>query len=616
MMNHKKIKSLYVIFPLIFLMIFSNNVYALDFDLECPENKVVIIRTTNPDPICVFDTTATRWVEMGIAEFIEKTPDNNTYHLPEENIQNTLPEENIQNTLPEENIQNTLPEMLGGFASTILDYEYDYVPDNLSRAQSYLVTFSNGDFTEPLTIQTFSKIEPGDGPHILPSFRQEGFDTYFTIESTPSKDQIEFYNLVAKTINPGKHPELFDVSIDVLAGDNSVIISTNYAKCEITSYLPYTQDYLLFYQFSDTFGKEIRDTATIYCNGIDLEVYNEENQKIISDEQLPYTSSSDNSLKGYLVHFSGPDFDGLNTIKTFSDFSPSFDFIESPFDTITMPGNTFDSKPQFFLESLPSVDKLELYEYYAMHVNPGMPPEPVDVSVDLITGDGTILQRWNYVDCMFYDHSSFLEDSFLKFPYAETLRPEIRDKSEFTCSGNNIQIHGDKPIPKFPITVANNLEDVSEIFPAIADLDDRANSFRISAFDGEFEKTHFAENLQKFESIARDRGPLTPVNHAKQFDYGFVIESLPEKDKSKFYEFISRYVNPGKSPEPFDVSLDMVTGDKDVLYRLEYTNCGAVDFWWYLQQGTWFYQFSESGAGEIRERYIFYCNGFGVSFPE
>jgi hypothetical protein len=571
---------------------------------------------TNPNPVCVFDSTAERWVGLGIAEYIEKESDEKEFELPEENIQNTLPEENIQNTLPEENIQNTLPEMMGEFASTILGYEYDYVPDDLSRAQSYLVTFSNGDFTEPLTIQTFSKVEPGDGLHILPSFQQEGFDTYFSLESTPNQDQIEFYNLVAKTINPGKSPELFDVSIDVLAGDNSVIVSTNYAKCEITSYLPYTQDYLLFYQFSDTFGKEIRDRATIYCNGIDLISYNEENSKIISDDQLPYSPTPEKSIKGYVVHFNGPDFDGLYTIKTFSDFSPSYDFIESPFDTITLPGNTIGAKPQFFLESLPSVDKLDLYEYYAMHVNPGQPPRPVDVSIDLITGDGTILQRWNYVDCSFYDHSTFLEDSFLKFPYAESLRPEIRDKSELTCSGTNLEIHGDEPIPKFPIKDTKNIEDDSDVFPEIAKLENRANSFRISAYDGEFTQIVSAENLQKFESITRDRGPLTPINHAKQFEFGFVIESLPEKNKSQFYEFISRYVNPGKAPEPFDVSLDMVTGDKEILYTLEYTNCGAVDFWWYLQQGTWFYQFSQSGDGEIRERYIFYCNGFGVSIPE
>ena len=263
-----------------------------------------------------------------------------------------------------------------------------------------------------MTIQTFNKVQPGEGNHLRPSLQESGFDTFFSLSSTPSKDKIEFYDIVARTINPGKSPELFDVSIDVLAGDNSTIISVNYAKCEITDYLPFTQDFLLFYQFSDTIGREIRDSTTIYCNGIDLEVYNEEHQKIIPEDQLPYFPTLDDSIAGYVVHFNGPDFDGLQTIETFSDFSPSINFIETDYDVMTIPGNPLDSKPQFFLESLPSVDKLMLYKYYAMYINPGQLPEPVDVSVDLITGDGTILQRWNYNDCSLIDHNSFLEDSF------------------------------------------------------------------------------------------------------------------------------------------------------------------------------------------------------------
>jgi hypothetical protein len=590
-------KILYVTSSLILLVFISNNAYAIDYDLECPENKTIVIRTTNPNPVCVFDLTAERWVGLGIAEFIDTTPEEETVDtIPEDETIDTITEE-ITKTLPEEDGSN-LASVMGFLSSMISDIHYENIPDDLSRAQSYLVTFSNGEFTEPLTIQTFNKVQPGEGDKIIPSLQKAGFDTFFSLSSIPSKDKVEFYNIVAQTINAGKDPELFDVSIDILAGDNSSILTVNYAKCEITDYLPFTQDFLLFYQFSDTIGREIRDSATIYCNGIDLEVYNEEHPKIISKEQLPYMPSPDESIKGYVVHFNGPDFDGLHTVKTFSDFSPSINFIETDYDVMTVPGNPIDSKPQFFLESLPSVDKLTLYKYYSMYVNPGQPPKTVDVSVDLIIGDGTILQRWNYVDCSLYDHNSFLEDSFLKFSYSEKPGPEIRDRSEFTCAGNNIEIHGDEPIPTFPLRDPKNNEHKSDILPTISTQENRIKSFRISAFEGEFEKTHSTENLQKFESIRKDRGSLTPLNHAKQFAHGFLIESLPEKNKAPFYEFVSRYVNPGKAPEPFDVSLDMVTGGGDVLYTLEYVNCDAIDFMWYLQQGSWYYQFSEAGSDE------------------
>ena len=47
--------------PIVSLIFVSSNAYAVDYDLECPENKVVIVRITNPDHICVYDTTAQNW---------------------------------------------------------------------------------------------------------------------------------------------------------------------------------------------------------------------------------------------------------------------------------------------------------------------------------------------------------------------------------------------------------------------------------------------------------------------------------------------------------------------------------------------------------------------------
>ena len=76
------------------------------------------------------------------------------------------------------------------------------------------------------------------------------------------------------------------------------------------------------------------------------------------------------------------------------------------------------------------------------------------------------------------------------------------------------------------------------------------------------------------------------------------------------YEFLSRYVNPVKEPEPFDVAIDTVLGNGEILHRLQYTKCSAIDFAWYLQEANWVYQFSGKQQEEIRERYILYCIGF------
>ncbi len=586
------IKFLLFVIPTILFIFLTNgnDVSALDFDLECPENKVVVVRTTNPNPICVSDSTAQRWVILELAEIIDES---------------------------EEKTQDILTEIYESTAEIIPKIQHLTIPDDLSRAQSYLITFSDGDFTKPLTFQTFFKVEPGEEQKYLKSFYDLGFDSYFSLESIPSIDKIEFYDIVAKTINPGDTPRPFDVSIDVLAGDNSVIITIIYPKCRITEYSPYSQDFVLFYQYSDTQREEIRDRTVLYCSGLKMQVYDEKNQKIIPTELLPFIPTDNDSVQGFIAHFSGRDFDGLYTVETFSDFSPSTNFIETPFDVITVPGNPFGNKPQFFLESLPSNDKEELYRYYAMYVNPGQPPKPVNVSIDMILGDGTILQRWNYVDCIFYDYTTYLEDSLLKFNYAEDESSEIRDKSEFTCAGTNLETSTDKPISKFPIRDSKYDEKDPDLVPTVPKFEDRAQSFRITAWGGgDFEQTFTSDRFQKFEPIKRDRGPLTPITHTKQYDFGFVVESLPQKDVSVFYKFLALYINPGPAPAPFDVNIDTINGDGSILHRLQYVNCDAVDFWWYLQQANWFNQFSQKEQDEIRERYIFYCEGFGIDFPE
>jgi len=604
-LTQKKLKYLITILPLIVLVFVSNyDAFAQEIDIECPKNEVVVVRTTNPNPVCVDKSTAERWVGLKIAEIVG---------------------EQIEEK-PEELVQ----EIEESFEETIRELDKPYIPSDLSRAQSYLVTISGGELTKPVTFQTFARVDPGDKSHYIASFHDLGLETFFTLESIPSKEKTEFYNLVAKTINPGKKPELFDVGIDVLAGDNSVIITANYPKCRITNYAPFTQDTVLFYQYStnlnpletalaysestDVILEEIRDRTILYCSGLNLQVSDDEEQKIIQTELLPLTPSKDDSIQGYVVHFSGTDFDGLYTVETFSAFSPSIDFIQTPFDVITRPGFAFGSSPQFFLQSLPSKDKDELYRYFSKWINPGKPPEFVNVSIDLVTGDGTILQRWNYIDCSLFDYTINLMESFLRFTYTGEKAPEIRDRSDFSCHGVNLEIGGDVALDKFPLKDAKYLDERS-ISPKIPKSTERAQSFEVTAFGGEFTKIHVSDKLQKFEPIRKDRGPLTPLTHEKQYDFGFVIESLPQKEKIPFYEFISRYINPGKTPEPFDVFIDTINGDGTILHRLQYTNCDGVDFWWYLQQASFFYQFSQKAQDEIRERYILYCEGYAIDFP-
>jgi hypothetical protein len=478
-------------------------------------------------------------------------------------------------------------------------------------AKSYVVKFSGGEFEKTLTLDSFSRVESGDQTHYIKSFYDLGFTTNFVLESLPSKDKLEFYQLVEAYLSPGKIPELFDVEIDILAGDGSKLITANYSKCEITGYTPHTQDFILFYQYSGQPQEEIRDLTTIYCAGVDLEVYHELE---FSEGYQGITIPNDSErAQHYVVHFFGPDFDGLYTLSTFSKFSPSVDLIETPFDTITFPGNPLEQEPQFFLESIPSKDKGLLYKEFSKHVNPGPQPELFNVSIDMVTGDEKILQRWNYVDCKLTDYILYLQDSMLRFPFGNQPSPEIRDKSDISCLGINLEVPDDEELPKQPIRAAQS-QLSTEITP---DINNQAKSFILTVSGGELGQTYVDDSFQKVETIKRGRGPdmLTPLHHDKIYDVGFVIESIPTKDRMPLYEFLSDYVNPGKAPEPYDVSIDTVLDDGTILHRVKYTNCDAVDFSWYVQDANFFYQFSNAQQQEIRERYINYCEGIKIEFP-
>ncbi|HUU49265.1 MAG TPA: hypothetical protein VMW55_10865 [Nitrosopumilaceae archaeon] len=504
-------------------------------------------------------------------------------------------------------LQYLVDEGILKISSTKSHLKTESSPQDSIRAQSYLVRFSGGEFEKPLEISTFSNFLNAEKPFYIKSFYDLEFTATFSLESNPSIDKREFYEIVSSFYNPGKQTESFDVDIDVLSGNNVPIVTVHYSDCAVTEYFPYLENSVIYYPFSDSLRGEIRDRTVFYCSGIDVII-----DKSVKKQELKVTDPPyEERVISYVVHFSGTDFDGLYSVDTFSKFAPSRSLDESPYRIITYSSNHVDSEPQFFLESLPSIDKKQLYGLYAAYVNPGKTPELFDTSIDLILGDGTILQRWNYRECNIFDYRLRLEDSMLSFPFAEKPEPEIRDKTDFVCQGFSLDVGPD--LPQTPIR--DSIVQESYTGSQIPDENNRAKYFIISIFGGELYEPIVGEKIKSFENIRRDRGSSTPIHHANQYDRGFIIESLPTLEKKSVYEFLFRYVNPGKTPEPFDVNIDTVLGNDSILHRLHYTNCNVVDITWYLQQGTWLYQYTEKRQEEIRERYAVFCEGFRVQFP-
>ena len=67
-------KAILAIIPLIamvFITTYNDNVFSEEDDLQCPAGEVVVVRTTNPNPICVEESTAHKWVRYGMATIVE-----------------------------------------------------------------------------------------------------------------------------------------------------------------------------------------------------------------------------------------------------------------------------------------------------------------------------------------------------------------------------------------------------------------------------------------------------------------------------------------------------------------------------------------------------------------
>ena len=144
------------------------------------------------------------------------------------------------------------------------------------RAQSFVVTFSDGLINRPFTIDTFVKFEATSSEskdselYSIPLYKFT--DTpEFLLESLPSHDKRDMYVGIENWMTRGSASlQPFDVDIDVISGDGRIIQTWAYKKCEPTAYGTFVQDLIFFYQFVDQDKSEIRDRVTFTCSGLRL----------------------------------------------------------------------------------------------------------------------------------------------------------------------------------------------------------------------------------------------------------------------------------------------------------------------------------------------------------
>ncbi len=145
------------------------------------------------------------------------------------------------------------------------------------RAQSIVVRFSNGPLPTERPFTTFSSyqsISPRDDI-LHQAVYVFGDKPQFVLESLPSKDKVDLYRAIdSEYFAKAGYATItrFDVAIDILAGDGSLIQTWQYNKCQVSGYGTYFQDVTNFYPFSGQEGGEFRDKITVECSGVRLQV--------------------------------------------------------------------------------------------------------------------------------------------------------------------------------------------------------------------------------------------------------------------------------------------------------------------------------------------------------
>lgn len=471
------------------------------------------------------------------------------------------------------------------------------IVDDKDRARYFVVHFwdmSNG----PKTLATFGKFQPVITKNPLAPVGNQQYSKGFSLESLTDKNNQWFYNnIINDYINPGNAPHPFNADIDLVTGDGNILQTYQYKKCKVDGYVPFLSENLIILHFTKQLKSEVRDRANFSCDSF---LVNLDLRKPSSDwDSIKNTINSvpdqKDLVQKYVVKISSDIFKTGMTFQTFAKFTPMGGQDDIPLSIAANPIS--GQSKSFSLESLPSKDKEQFYQYVIDKLDNSRQHQPVDVSVDLVTGDGTVLQTWKYPRCDVTNYSAYREELIPIWKFKQSGGPEIRDKTFFSCNGLQVNF------------IPSNVNSSQTIVRPTVPLDkDRPQVFTVH-FSGGDMKTGFNYTFLKFAPFSKRNLSLMLPDYSVGDKPQFYLESVPSKDKTKFYELVNRYVKPGTAPLQFDVSVGLTNGDGSTMQSWDYTNCDVTKYQPYLQNILVVNMFTEKLQQEIRERTIFACAG-------
>jgi len=212
----------------------------------CKEGLNLVIKSVDGSPACVKASTVYKlieisWISMGSA--FAQEPELET-------------------------------EQLSSEPKTITTQQ-DFLPNENDRAMYFQVRISDGliKYTE-IVKSNFFKFTPFEhqSDQIVPKNSLPNKPPLrFLLETLPSKENINYYQAIDDYFQTSSPLfKKFDVSIDVVSGDGTVLQTWKYRNCDLEDYVVYVQDNIIFDRFSGEQGSEIRERSIFYCGGLSL----------------------------------------------------------------------------------------------------------------------------------------------------------------------------------------------------------------------------------------------------------------------------------------------------------------------------------------------------------
>ena len=213
----------------------------------CKEGLNLVFKTTNGSPACVKPSTVYKLIETGWI---------------------SMKSAFAQEPEPETEQVSSKPKTF--------TTQLDFLPNENERAMYFVARISDGliPYTE-LVKSDFFKFTPfkentpvitPDNPLPLrPSFK-------ILLETLPNMDNLPYYNAIEKYFQTGSPLfETFDLSIDVVTGDDTVLQTWAYRECELENYTVYLQDNVIYKTFTGGKESEIRERSIFSCRALALE---------------------------------------------------------------------------------------------------------------------------------------------------------------------------------------------------------------------------------------------------------------------------------------------------------------------------------------------------------